>query len=138
MFTAAIGFISPYLNMLKIGAWLALAILIGWLYMQKGYYEGKYLTAQGKLSEQDAKLAGWEQSNLRLTEYVHDQNKYIDTLRQAKIKAENNALEAIKKAKPRVQARQAIINEPPAPANNSMTCDDAVAKAIGDLDGSNL
>jgi hypothetical protein len=132
------NFITPYLSYLKIGAWLAVGILIGWLFMQKGYYQGKYLTAQGTIIQKDAKIEEWRSSNQILLTTIGNQNQSIEALGLAKNEAEKRALEAIKKAKPRVQARQVIINKPPAPANNSTTCEEAVAKAVSDLEGSDL
>lgn len=138
MFKSALALINPYLTYIKIGAWIAVAILIGWLYAQRGYYKGEYLSAKGTISEQAGKIEEWRSSNKILIDAMHHQNEEIDLLITAKNEAEKKRVEAIKKAQPRVQARQAVINKPSKQANAVFSCDDAVAKAKSDLEGSDL
>lgn len=138
MFKNIITSINPFATHLKIGLALAAAFLIGYLYIEAGRYEGKWLAAEGEVSKHKGKIEEWRSANAVLFQAINIQNKALESLAEANKAAKLKLAEANKKAQAIAVVRQAQKNQAEKGVSALRTCQESIIKAKSDLMGSSL
>ncbi|MGJ8619634.1 MAG: hypothetical protein ACSHWN_04825 [Methylophilaceae bacterium] len=120
--------------------WIIVALLIA--LSAAGYYikiQNKTIdNKDARIEEISTKLGRWMTSAKSLEELVRKQNKSTQDRLDRAAAAQKRAVEAIKKARPIVEARQKQKNKAINAGVQLYSCDEAVERAKSDLAGSLL
>jgi flagellar biosynthesis protein FliP len=125
--------LNPYAWAIKIGIALWVGIYILMLQLKLFGLKVDIKEAQNDLERQILITQKWQQAHTYMAKQVRDQNQAIEALAIAEKQAKARALQAVKKARARVEYRRAQINAAQNRANTASTCEQAVDQVKNEL-----
>jgi predicted PurR-regulated permease PerM len=142
MFKIISSFIIPHIGAIKIALFAALIIAVLGVALYINNLKSTIADRDKTIKENAVELGKWQQSNADLETLTTKQNKSIEALTASAQEAQQRASEALKKAKPIVEARQAIKQASQYASNSTPielnTCEAAIERQKAILAGSLL
>lgn len=117
---------GPYALAIKIGL---IALVIAYVLMLNfkiASLKNDVKTAQNDLERQVLVTQSWRQAHSYLTKQMRDQNQAIEALAASEKKAKARAVQAIKKAQPKLEARQEQIKQSQKKQQTASSCEAAI------------
>ena len=114
-------------NKIQIGAFVVLALALGWFYGKAAHYEGKYREANAAIFVYESRVADFEQSIAQLQFTVKKQTDGLYLLAVSQAEAQQAAKEALKAITPMIKEKRTLIALAEQAQRTPMTCAQAVA-----------
>lgn len=142
MFKTISSFISPHAGAIKIALFAALIIAVLGVALYINNLKSTIADRDKTIIDNATELGRWQQSNANQQALIEKQNTSIDALAKLAQAAQKSAAEALKKAKPIVEARQGM-KQANQQASNAIpielnTCEAAIERQKAILEGSLL